>query len=102
MTDLSGVRRLKDDGWRELTWMEYAKELEIELLRAARFTNICMDLDRCEHGRHEGDVCSGCGGNSHGNPWRPKAGQRLGYTIDRKEIIIPGRENKHEPAQWIQ
>lgn len=27
---------------------------------------LVADLDRCEHGRHEGDVCSGCGGPSHG------------------------------------
>jgi hypothetical protein len=29
----------------------------------------CSDLDRCEHGRHRGDVCGGCrGGVSLGNP----------------------------------
>lgn len=29
---------------------------------------LVLDLDRCEHGRHEGDVCGSCGGPSKGNP----------------------------------
>lgn len=36
------------------------------------FRKLAADLDRCEHGRHEGDVCANCGPpGSKGNPlWR--------------------------------
>jgi hypothetical protein len=81
------------------------RDLQRSLNRARAFERICMDLDRCEHGRHEGDVCDGCGGASHGNPFHYNeiSGDPLpiGYTIDGKEIIIPGRDDKYDPAKWI-
>src|SRR6266536_3282851 len=35
---------------------------------ATRLRSLVGNLDRCEHGRHVGDICSGCDGPSHGNP----------------------------------
>ena len=49
------------------------------------------DLDRCEHGRHEGDVCTfpngGCGGVSHGNPHMDEH-RVIGYMLDGRPIIV--------------
>lgn len=52
---------------------------------------LLSDLDRCEHGRHFGDVCGGergCNGPSKGNPFiRP--GQRIGSTLSAHPIVVP-------------
>lgn len=73
------------------------------------FEGILYDLDRCPHGRHEGDACagwqpdqlaSGCrGGVSLGNP-NIHPGQVIGYGIDRRKIVMPTRDRKHDPANW--
>lgn len=73
---------------------------------------LVLDLDRCEHGRHEGDPCSGesgCNGPSKGNPLIAAesylAEQRLedrfgfgkvpprliGFGLDGVPICIPER-----------
>jgi hypothetical protein len=36
--------------------------------RAEKAMKVLSDLDRCNHGRHEGDACGGCGDRSLGNP----------------------------------
>jgi hypothetical protein len=46
------------------------------------------DLDRCEHGRHEGDACSSCGGPSKGNP-HLSANVAIGYSIDATPYFVP-------------
>lgn len=64
---------------------------------------LLADLDRCEHGRHEGDVCSGingCNGPSQGNP-HIRTGDVIGYTIERQPIVMPKRGHRHDPAAWI-
>lgn len=90
------------------------------MTRHYTFDLLVNDLDRCEHGRHEGDVCSGvtgCNGPSLGNPLhdskRGRGDQRIwdrldcrphrlvGFTISAEPIIDPGRELRHDPAQWI-
>lgn len=60
---------------------------------------VLVDLDRCEHGRHQGDVCSGCGGPSRGNPHMP-TGDVVGYDISGKPIVMPDREHKHDASAW--
>ncbi|MFH8581599.1 hypothetical protein [Streptomyces zaomyceticus] len=60
------------------------------------------DLDRCEHGRHEGDDCSTtCGTRSKGNP-HMKPGAVVGYTLRRGLIVMPHREDKYTLAAWYQ
>lgn len=60
---------------------------------------LAADLDRCEHGRHEGDDCGDCGFRSHGNLLlRP--GTVIGYGLRGDRIVVPDREHKHDPAAW--
>lgn len=72
---------------------------EMEELRLAR--RILGDLDRCEHGRHEGDDCSSCGGPSKGNPKFP-AGEAIGYTLHRTyRIVVPPVFRRTIPSEWL-
>lgn len=64
-----------------------------------KWAAILADLDRCEHGRHEGDDCGSCGSMSHGNPHLPP-GHVIGYGLRGNQIIRPAREHKHDPAAW--
>jgi hypothetical protein len=63
---------------------------------------LAADLDRCRHGRHEGDPCGpadDCNGTSTGNPWlRP--GMVIGHDRHGNEIVMPDRDYKHDPAAW--
>lgn len=60
---------------------------------------ILADLDRCPHGRHEGDNCFGCGGPSVGNP-HIRPGDVIGYGLDGVRIVMPARGDKHAPERW--
>lgn len=66
---------------------------------AYRLVNVLVDLDRCEHGRHEGDDCGSCGGRSHGNP-NVGADRVIGYGRLGQPMFLPHRDRKHEPAAW--
>ncbi|MFF3928601.1 hypothetical protein [Streptomyces hirsutus] len=68
---------------------------------AHRLVHVLADLDRCEHGRHEGDPCGSCGGTSHGNP-RIGPDRVIGYGHYGSPIVLPARDHKHEPAAWRQ
>lgn len=72
-----------------------------QLAPKARLADVLTDLDRCEHGRHEGDDCGSCGGASQGNPHAP-AGQVIGYGLYGDLIVRPRREVKHDPDAWRQ
>lgn len=64
---------------------------------------LLMDLDRCEHGRHEGDHCTltgGCGGPSKGNP-HIREGDTIGYTLSAKPIVMPPRDKRHLAEEWV-
>jgi hypothetical protein len=89
-------------GDKRLTWREAFENQEQELRRLRAMAQTLTDLDRCEHGRHEGDVCggaSGCDGPSKGNPIiacsPPRnvelVGRQIGFTMDRKPIVVPKR-----------
>lgn len=63
---------------------------------------ILNDLDRCQHGRHHGDPCGpadDCTGISAGNP-HLRPGQVIGYGLRGDEIVMPGRDDKYDPAAW--
>lgn len=119
-------------GTRPETWRERAARLEDEVLRLRPLAKILGELDRCEHGRHEGDQCSGaqpggCDGPSRGNPfmlgaWRvedwldesawarimsrfPDAlpnDRLIGFTVHARPICVPDRAHMHDPAAWTQ
>lgn len=79
-------------------------QTEIERKANELARRIFYDLDRCEHGRHEGDVCSGksgCNGPSKGNP-HIKEGDVIGYTLHgTHQIVVPSAELRHVPEAWI-
>ena len=60
---------------------------------------LVADLDRCMHGRHQGDDCGSCGGPSKGNH-HLKPGTVIGYGLRGDHIVMPDREHKHDPAAW--
>lgn len=70
------------------------------LADTAGLVKILTDLDRCMHGRHEGDDCGGsCGYRSQGNP-HLRPGSVIGYGLRGDQIVMPDRETKHDPAAW--
>jgi hypothetical protein len=63
---------------------------------------VLADLDRCEHGRHQGDQCFSCpDGLSPGNP-HLRPGQTIGYGLDGVPIVVPTRARKYNAANWYQ
>lgn len=65
---------------------------------------LVADLDRCMHGRHQGDPCGpsgACTGTSAGNH-HLRPGMVIGYGIRGDHIVMPDREHKHDPAAWRQ
>jgi hypothetical protein len=60
---------------------------------------ILTDLDRCLHGRHQGDDCGSCGGTSRGNH-HMRTGTVIGYDLHGNHIVMPDRDHKHDPANW--
>lgn len=77
-----------------------------QLARAQALVAVLADLDRCEHGRHQTDHCSGCAqssrsnGPSLGNPIARMHGGQLGYDIGGNPIVVPERARMHEPRAW--
>lgn len=87
-------------GDKRLTWREAFERVDSERKRYQSMATTLTDLDRCEHGRHEGDVCGSCGGPSKGNPIMEAAGRpplaqweprRIGTDLSGKPIIVPRR-----------
>ena len=62
---------------------------------------ILLDLDRCQHGRHEGESCFGCSGQvSVGNEHNPP-GHILGYTVHGRTIAVPmDKAGRHDLQNW--
>lgn len=63
---------------------------------------LVADLDRCQHGRHQGDPCGpadDCQGTSSGNP-HLRPGAVIGYGLRGDPIRMPDRDGKHDPAAW--
>jgi len=71
------------------------------MARWRELAGVLLDLDRCEHGRHEGDPCGMCGNLSTGNPHMPP-GAVVGYSLRRGPIVMPHYyDDKHDPAAWV-
>lgn len=83
------------------TWEQLYERTKEENRRLQKWARICNDLDRCEHGRHERDECSGCGGPSLGNPRLRDDHTPLGYSLDGLPIYLPSRRHRHDPDHWI-
>lgn len=66
------------------------------------WAGLIADLDRCEHGRHEGDACGdSCGFESKGNP-HMQPGTVIGYSLRKGPLVMPHREDKYTLAAWYQ
>lgn len=63
------VHSRTSQGDHAFTWREIAERHYDRLTELAPLVTFGEDLDRCEHGRHAGDVCGSCGGPSVGNPF---------------------------------
>lgn len=96
----------------QLTWQEAANHYREAADTARRYQSILFDLDRCEHGRHEGDVCSSCGGPSLGNPQLDRTRivkgvstllpkRCIGFDLSARPIVVPMRDDPHTPEAWI-
>lgn len=82
---------------------------ELAQRRLEELRRVLADLDRCPHGRHEGDACagyrpgepmSGCeGGRSLGNPLLP-TGVRVGTDTWGNPMWMPPRGHRHLPDAW--
>lgn len=62
---------------------------------------ILADLDRCMHGRHEGDTCTDCGGPSIGNI-HMRTGKVVGYGRGGGDdpIVVPERGERANARAW--
>lgn len=70
------------------------------IARMGAFERLVSDLDRCEHGRHEGDACQCPGGVSLGGVL--PTGSVIGHTIHATHVIVvPPRGDRHRPEAWI-
>jgi hypothetical protein len=68
----------------------------------AQLVAVLLDLDRCQHGRHQGDACGpadACTGTSAGNP-HLRPGAVIGYGLRGDPIVMPDRDDKHDPKAW--
>lgn len=69
--------------------------------RAFAFEKMVGDLDRNEHGRHEGDVDNmDPTRRSQGNPHLP-VGTILGYDISGRPYVVPPRSRRASPEAWV-
>lgn len=60
-----------------------------------------QDLDRCQHGRHEGDPCFDCAGRvSRGNPFITR-GAPIGFSINGVPYVQPERGLRHDRRAWL-
>lgn len=73
---------------RRLTWQEAYERRHEQVQRLQSFETFVRDLDRCQHGRHQGDTCTlerGCGGPSKGNIWMQDVEERRTSNGDDDE-----------------
>jgi hypothetical protein len=97
------------------TWRKRSDDLQVQLTRAQAFAAVLHDLDRCEHGRHEGDNCYGCEGPSRGNPvlelcdamleakshTHPLPTRTIGFDISGNPIVVPEAfKTMTDPDAW--
>lgn len=90
-----------DGTGRKLSPIEQLRKVQAEARTLQGLSRVLSDLDRCEHGRHEGDVCggaSGCNGPSHGNQF--VTDRRIGTGLGRQPIRIPLRGKGYVAEDW--
>lgn len=88
-----------DGTGRKVPPLEQLRRLRVETQQLQGLTRVLGDLDRCEHGRHEGDVCTACGGPSHGNQFL--SDRRVGTNLSAQPLRVPARGKGYEADDWI-
>jgi hypothetical protein len=79
----------------------YTVVSEAAHFRAAAALDLLQDLDRSEHGRHQGDVESQSPtGFSRGNPLLSE-GDHIGHTIGGLRIVVPSNDKLGDPDAWV-
>lgn len=90
------------DGFgRKVPPLEQLRTVQAEARTLQGLSRVLSDLDRCEHGRHEGDVCggaSGCNGPSHGNQFLTD--RRVGTDISGRPLRVPERGKGYVAEDW--
>lgn len=97
MTDLSNVTI---DGERQ-TWQQLYERERVKVLDLEGYRIMLADLDRNEHGRHEGDGdVYDPSGMSQGNP-HLATGQVIGYSIHGSwKYVVPEPRLRGDLAAW--
>lgn len=80
------------------TWEQMYQREHTERLRLQAYQTMLTDLDRCEHGRHQGDVCGNC--PSEGNP-HLKTGDVIGYSLGGSwKYVVPEPRLRGDIHHW--
>lgn len=82
-----------------LSWQQLYEHEKKRRLQADKWGVLVSDLDRCTHGRHEGNDCSSCGGPSVGNLLLP-TGTEVGRNLSGRPYVVPARRDRHHPEAW--
>jgi hypothetical protein len=68
--------------------------------QARALAQVLSSLDRCRHGRHDGERCFDCpDGLSAGNP-HLRAGQKIGYDVHGEGLYVPGAGDFSDTGAW--
>lgn len=95
--DLPNALQTEEEPRNMNDWSSHAMQMG----RLAAWKSIVHNLNRCEHGRHQGDACFDCPeGISHGNPILP-VGTVIGYNHGGDEMVIPERDHWDDIDAWV-
>lgn len=87
MSDLSNISITVDGELVQQTWQQLYEREKTERLRLEGYARMLSDLDRNEHGRHEGDVDGQS--PSLGNP-HLRTGDVIGYSLGGSwKYVVP-------------
>lgn len=81
------------------TWQQLYEREQQRAARLEAYRRLVIDLSRCEHGRHIGDICSQCEGPSKGNP-HAIPGSVIGYDISGRPYIVPAKAQFASIEDW--
>lgn len=72
-------------------------DLDVARARGERWRRLAVDLTRCEHGRVQGDTCSGCPDRTAPS----QAGRPIGHSLDGTyRVVVPERATQADPDAW--
>jgi hypothetical protein len=88
-------------GDRQLSWRECLEAERERNLKLSVWAGMWSDLDRSQHGRHEGDAeGQDPTGISQGNPFIAE-GDWFGFDIAGRPYRMPPRGQRGKPEAWL-